>query len=58
MLKRIWEEGVLVIVADLKRGMTKTDGADSPVWIGLSTVIILGAIGYLVILATRSAYLF
>ena len=47
-----------MIVADFKLGMTKTDGADSPVWIGLSTVIILGAIGYLVIWATRSAYLF
>ena len=56
MLKQIWE-GVLVIVADLKLGMTKTDGADSPVWIGLSTVIVLGSIGYLVLWATRSAYL-
>ncbi len=57
MLKRIWE-GVLVIVDDIKLGMTKTDGADSPVWVGLSTIVILGAIGYLVLWATRSAYLF
>ena len=57
MLKKIWE-GVLVIVADIKLGMTKTDGVDSPVWVGLSTIIILGTIGYLVLWATRSAYLF
>ncbi|MCY7406470.1 MAG: hypothetical protein LH631_03580 [Alkalinema sp. CAN_BIN05] len=57
MLQRIWE-GVLVIMADTKLGMTKTDGADSPVWVGLSTVIILGTIGFLVLWAIRSAYLF
>lgn len=56
MLKRIWE-GVLAIVADMRLGMTKADGADSPVWVSVSTVIILGTIGYLVLWATRSAYL-
>lgn len=43
-------------MSDLNRGIMKFDGADSPLAIGLSTVIILGAIGFLVIWALQSAY--
>lgn len=43
-------------MSDLNRGIMKFDGADSPLAIALSTVIILGGIGFLVLWALQSAY--
>jgi hypothetical protein len=56
-MKRILD-GVLLIMSDMKSGMTKLDGGDSPAGITLSAVVILGAVGVLVFWAVRSAYLF
>ncbi len=44
-------------MSDLNRGIMKFDGADSPVAIALSAVLILGGIGFLVVWALRSAYM-
>ncbi len=43
-------------MSDLNRGIMKFDGADSPVAIALSSVLILGSIAFLVAWALRSAY--
>ncbi len=56
-MKRILD-GVLLIMSDIKGGITKSDGIDSPAVVTLSAVIILGAVSFLVFWATRSAYLF
>ncbi len=43
-------------MTDLNRGIMKFDGADSPATILLSSLIILGGIGLLVIWAMHGAY--
>ena len=45
-------------MSDLNRGIMKFDGADSPAAIAVSAVLILGSIGFLVVWALRSAYVF
>lgn len=42
--------------ADFDRGIMKFKGADSPVAIAISSVIVLGSIGFLVWWALGSAY--
>ncbi|MBW4538782.1 MAG: hypothetical protein KME43_06485 [Myxacorys chilensis ATA2-1-KO14] len=44
-------------MSDLNRGIMKFDGADSPVVVTASAVMILGSIAVLIIWAMRSAYL-
>jgi len=43
-------------MSDLNRGIMKFDGADKPVIIAISAVIILGSIAGLIIWALKSAY--
>jgi len=43
-------------MSDLNRGIMKFDGADSPVAIGVSAVLVLGSIAILIIWALSSAY--
>ena len=43
-------------MSDLNRGIMKFDGADSPVAIALSAVIVLGGIGILIAWALHAAY--
>ena len=45
-------------MSDLNRGIMKFEGADRPVAIALSTVIILGTIGCLIFWALQAAYSF
>lgn len=44
-------------MSDLNRGIMKFDGADSPIAVTVSAVMILGTIAVLVLWAMRSAYL-
>lgn len=44
--------------SDFDRGIMKFEGADKPVTIALSAVIVLGAIAALIFWALRSAYIF
>ncbi|HEY9615646.1 MAG TPA: hypothetical protein V6C64_02315 [Microcoleaceae cyanobacterium] len=43
-------------MTDLNRGIMKFNGADSPAAIVVSSIVILGSIGVLIIWALRSAY--
>lgn len=43
-------------MSDLNRGIMKFDGADKPIVVGVSAVIILGAIVVLILWALRVAY--
>ncbi|MBF2028011.1 MAG: hypothetical protein IGS48_14810 [Oscillatoriales cyanobacterium C42_A2020_001] len=43
-------------MSDLNRGIMKFDGADSPAAIAVSSLLVLGSIGFLVVWALRSAY--
>jgi len=43
-------------MSDLNRGIMKFDGADSPVAIGVSAVLVLGSIAILIAWALSSAY--
>lgn len=43
-------------MSDLNRGIMKFKGADSPVAIGLSSMVILGGIAFLIWWALQSAY--
>ncbi|NEO82637.1 hypothetical protein [Moorena sp. SIO4G3] len=43
-------------MSDLDRGIMKFKGADSPVIVLISSVVILGAIGFLVLWALQTAY--
>ena len=43
-------------MSDLDRGIMKFKGADSPVVVLISSVIILGAIGFLIWWALQTAY--
>ncbi len=45
-------------MSDLNRGIMKFEGADRPLAIALSTVLILGTIGGLIFWALQSAYSF
>ncbi|WP_202925013.1 hypothetical protein [Myxacorys almedinensis] len=44
-------------MSDLNRGIMKFDGADSPIAITASAIVLLGSIGVLIVWAMRSAYL-
>ncbi|WP_373480173.1 hypothetical protein [Geminocystis sp.] len=43
-------------MSDLNRGIMKFDGADKPIIVAISAVIILGSIAGLIIWALKSAY--
>lgn len=43
-------------MSDFNRGIMKFDGADNPVAVTVSAVVILGAIAVLILWAMRSAY--
>lgn len=45
-------------MSDLNRGIMKFEGADRPLAIALSTVLILGTIGGLIFWALQAAYSF
>ncbi len=45
-------------MSDNNRGIMKFDGADAPVAITTSAIVILGAIAVLIVWAMKSAYLF
>ncbi len=45
-------------MSDFNRGIMKFDGADSPVAIALSAIVVLGGIAVLITWALRSAYTF
>jgi hypothetical protein len=44
-------------MSDLNRGIMKFEGADSPAAITVSSVVILGSIGVLILWALHSAYM-
>jgi hypothetical protein len=43
-------------MSDLDRGIMKFQGADSPMMVTLSAVLVLGSVALLIIWALRSAY--
>jgi hypothetical protein len=43
-------------MSDLNRGIMKFRGADSPIAITVSSVVVLGAIAFLIFWALQSAY--
>lgn len=43
-------------MSDLNRGIMKFDGADKPIVVGISAVVILGSIAALIIWALNVAY--
>lgn len=45
-------------MSDLNRGIMKFKGADSPVVILVSSIIVLGGVGFLVVWALQTAYSF
>lgn len=46
-----------LIMSDLNRGIMKFDGADKPVLVAVSAVVIFGGIAALIIWALSSAYM-
>jgi hypothetical protein len=51
----VGEHGVM---SDLNRGIMKFKGADSPIAIAISAIVIAGGIGFLIWWAMQSAYTF
>ena len=43
-------------MSDLNRGIMKFDGADKPVLVALSAVLVLGSVAALIVWALRVAY--
>lgn len=43
-------------MSDLNRGIMKFEGADSPVVVAVSAILLLGSIALLILWALRSAY--
>lgn len=43
-------------MSDLNRGIMKFDGADKPVVVAISAIVILGSIGALIVWALKVAY--
>ncbi|MGA7937106.1 MAG: hypothetical protein WCA35_26380 [Kovacikia sp.] len=43
-------------MTDLNRGIMKFDGADSPVAVAVSAIVVLGSIAILILWALSSAY--
>lgn len=43
-------------MSDLNRGIMKFEGADKPVLVGVSAILVLGAITGLIIWALKTAY--
>ncbi len=52
------KEPLNIIMSDLNRGIMKFDGADKPVVVAVSAVLVLGAIAALIIWGITSAYNF
>lgn len=46
------------VMSDLNRGIMKFKGADSPIAIAISAIVIAGGIGFLIWWALQSAYTF
>lgn len=45
-------------MSDLNRGIMKFKGADSPVVVVVSSIIVLGGVGFLIAWALQTAYTF
>jgi hypothetical protein len=45
-------------MSDLNRGIMKFEGADRPFAVALSSIVILGSIGCLIVWALQAAYSF
>ncbi len=45
-------------MSDLNRGIMKFKGADSPAVVLVSSIIVLGGVGFLVVWALQTAYSF
>ena len=45
-------------MSDLNRGIMKFEGADRPVAIAISSIVVLGAIAVLLVWAVKTAYTF
>ncbi|KMW70004.1 MAG: hypothetical protein WAN66_03450 [Limnoraphis robusta] len=45
-------------MSDLNRGIMKFQGADSPVVVLVSSILVLGGVGFLVVWALQTAYSF
>ena len=43
-------------MSDLNRGIMKFEGADKPIVVATSAIVILGAIAFLIVWALRVAY--
>lgn len=43
-------------MTDLNRGIMKFEGADKPVVVAISAIVVLGSIALLIVWALRSAY--
>ncbi len=43
-------------MSDLNRGIMKFDGADKPIVVGISAIVILGSIAALIVWALKVAY--
>lgn len=43
-------------MSDLNRGIMKFPGADSPVAVAISSVVVLGGVVFLILWALKSAY--
>jgi hypothetical protein len=44
-------------MSDLNRGIMKFEGADKPVVVAVSAILVLGSITFLILWALKSAYL-
>lgn len=49
-------EEAKLTMSDLNRGAMKFDGADKPLTVAVSAIIILGSIGILIVWALQAAY--
>ncbi|MGF1492808.1 MAG: hypothetical protein ACFBSC_10210 [Microcoleaceae cyanobacterium] len=45
-------------MSDLNRGIMKFEGADKPIAVLLSTILVLGGVGFLIAWALQTAYTF
>lgn len=45
-------------MSDLNRGIMKFQGADSPIVVLVSSILVLGGVGFLVVWALQTAYSF
>ena len=52
----IYELSGVNAMSDLNRGIMKFEGADKPIVVATSAIVILGAIAFLIVWALRVAY--